>query len=59
MKAIQKDGQVVYTWPMKEPLERWAIYTSDPSTKVLNNTTNFVESFNVRIEKFRYKPVVS
>jgi len=44
---------------MKELLEHWVSYTFSPTIKVPNNATNFVESFNARIEKFKHKPMMS
>jgi len=42
---------------MDEPIEHWARYTFDPEVKCPYNTTNFVESFNGKIEKFWYTPI--
>jgi len=57
MEAIKRESKRAYEWLMDEPVEHWARYTFDPEVKCPDNTTNFVESFNGKIEKFRYKPI--
>ena len=38
-------------------LQQWASYKFDPNLKAPDNTTNFVKSFNGKIEKYRQKPI--
>ena len=57
LEAIMKESVGAYEWLMDEPIELWARYTFPISIKCLDNTTNFVESFNGKIELFRYKPI--
>ena len=46
-----------YDWLIDEPIEHWARYNFDPEVKCPDNTINFIESFNGKIEKFRYKHI--
>jgi len=57
MEAIKKESVGAYKWSMAEPIELWARYTFPVSVKCPDNTSNFVESFNGKIELFRYKPI--
>ena len=57
MEAIKKESVGAYEWLLGEPVELWARYTFPVDLKCPNNTTNFVESFNGKIELFRYKPI--
>ncbi|KAJ8452794.1 hypothetical protein Cgig2_014557 [Carnegiea gigantea] len=57
MEAIKKESKEAYEWLCAEEEEPWAKYKFQADTKCPDNTTNFAESFNGKIEKFRYKPV--
>ncbi|KAJ8422777.1 hypothetical protein Cgig2_008591 [Carnegiea gigantea] len=57
MEAIKKESKEAYEWLCAEEEELWARYKFQADTKCPDNTTNFVESFNGKIEKFRFKPV--
>ena len=57
MEAIKKQSVGAYEWLLGEPVELWARYTFPVDVKCPDNTTNFVESFNGKIELFRYKPI--
>ncbi|KAJ8434692.1 hypothetical protein Cgig2_030262 [Carnegiea gigantea] len=57
MDAIKRERKKAYEWLVDKPIEHWARFTFDPEVKCPNNTTNFVESFNGKIEKYRYKPI--
>ncbi|KAJ8422692.1 hypothetical protein Cgig2_017054 [Carnegiea gigantea] len=57
IEAIMKESVDVYKWLFREPVENWARYTFPPKLKCPNNTTNFVESFNGKIEKLRHNPI--
>ncbi|KAJ8426704.1 hypothetical protein Cgig2_020691 [Carnegiea gigantea] len=57
MEAIKKESKEAYEWLCAEEEELWARYKFQADTKCPDNTTNFVESFNGKIGKFRYKPV--
>jgi len=43
---------------MEEPTEHWARFMFDQELKVPDNSTNFVKSFNVKIKRFRHKPIM-
>ncbi|KAJ8425921.1 hypothetical protein Cgig2_028808 [Carnegiea gigantea] len=58
MDAIKRESKKAYEWLVDEPIEHWARFSFDPEVKCLNNTTNFVGSFNGTIEKYRYKPIL-
>ena len=57
MKAIKKELVVAYKWLLGEPVEKWTNYTFPSELKCPDSTINFVESFNRKIEKLRYKPI--
>jgi len=57
IEAIKKEAVGAYEWLMTENVELWARYTFPISVKCPDNTTNFVESFNEKIELFRYQPI--
>ncbi|KAJ8422315.1 LOW QUALITY PROTEIN: hypothetical protein Cgig2_028200 [Carnegiea gigantea] len=57
MEAIRKDSMGAYEWLLDELVKHWARYTFPVHFKCPDNTTNFVESFNVKIEPFRYKSI--
>jgi len=57
MEAIKKGSLGAYEWLMGEPVELWARYAFPISIKCPDNTTNFVESFNGKIELFKYKSI--
>ncbi|KAJ8444478.1 hypothetical protein Cgig2_024042 [Carnegiea gigantea] len=57
IEAIKKESVAAYDWLLGETVEHWARYTFPVHLKCPDNTTNFVESFNGKIELFRYKPV--
>jgi len=40
---------------MEEQTHQWARYKFDTDLKARDNTTNFVESFNGKMEKYRHK----
>ncbi|KAJ8432529.1 hypothetical protein Cgig2_030321 [Carnegiea gigantea] len=51
-----KESIAAYEWLLGERVEHWARYTFCVHLKFPDNTPNFVESFNEKIELFRYKP---
>lgn len=57
VEAIKKDSVATYEWLLKESVQNWARYTFPVELKCPDNTTNFVESFNGKIEKLRCKPI--
>ncbi|KAJ8426558.1 hypothetical protein Cgig2_017074 [Carnegiea gigantea] len=57
LEAIKKDSKEAYEWLLDEPLKHWARYTFDHELKYANNTTNFEESFNGKIKKYRHKQI--
>jgi len=57
MEAIKKESEAAYEWLLGEPVENWARYTFPVHLKCPDNTTNFVESFNGKIELYRHKPI--
>ncbi|KAJ8439595.1 hypothetical protein Cgig2_024182 [Carnegiea gigantea] len=57
MEAIKKESVASYEWLLGEPVENWARYTFPVHLKCPDNTTNFVESFNDKIELHRHKLV--
>ena len=57
MEAIKKESKEAYEWLCAEEEELWTRYKFQADTKCRDNTTNFVESFNDKIKKFRYKLV--
>ncbi|KAJ8446525.1 hypothetical protein Cgig2_027487 [Carnegiea gigantea] len=59
MQKIHKVSDKAYCWLMEEPLEHWAKYKFDPVIKIPNNTTNYMESFNGKIERFINKPIMT
>ena len=59
MQKIQKVSDKAYCWLIEEPLEHWARYKFDPIIKIPDNTTNYVKSFNGKIERFRNKPIMT
>ena len=44
---------------MEEPLEHWARYKFDPAIKIPDDTTNYMESSNGKIERFRNKCIMT
>ncbi|KAJ8448500.1 hypothetical protein Cgig2_012144 [Carnegiea gigantea] len=57
MDAIKRESKKAYEWLVDEPIEHWARFTFDSEVKCPDNTTNFVESFNGKIKKYRRKPM--
>jgi len=57
MDAIKRESQKACEWLVDEPIEHWARFTFDLEVKFPDNTTNFVENFNGKIKKYRYKPI--
>ncbi|KAJ8427848.1 hypothetical protein Cgig2_012548 [Carnegiea gigantea] len=53
MEAIKKESMAAYNYLLGEPVEHWARYTFLDHLKCPDNATNFVESFNEKIELFR------
>ena len=50
MEAIKKESVAAYDWLLGELVENWARYTFPVHLNCPDNTTNFVESFNGKIE---------
>ncbi|KAJ8422979.1 LOW QUALITY PROTEIN: hypothetical protein Cgig2_021873 [Carnegiea gigantea] len=46
-----------YHWLLGDTIEHWATYTFAIDLKCPNNTTNFMETCNEKIELFSYKPL--
>ena len=58
MEQIKQQDAAAYHWLRDtEPLEHWARFKFDQTLKCLDNTNNFVESFNHAILNFRGKPI--
>ncbi|KAJ8434498.1 hypothetical protein Cgig2_021454 [Carnegiea gigantea] len=53
MDVIKRESKKAYGWLVDESIEHWARFTSE----MPDNTTNFVKSFNGKIEKYRCKHV--
>ncbi|KAJ8442134.1 hypothetical protein Cgig2_011324 [Carnegiea gigantea] len=57
MDAIIRETKKAYQWLVDKPIEHWARFNFNPKVKYADNTTNFVESGNGEIEKYRYKSI--
>jgi len=57
MEKIKKENPMAYNYMMEEQTHLWTRYKFDTDLKAPGNTINFVESFNEKIEKYRYKPI--
>ncbi|KAJ8432319.1 hypothetical protein Cgig2_027439 [Carnegiea gigantea] len=53
MEAIKKESKKANEWLYDKQEQLWARYKFGANTKCPDNTTNFVEFFNEKIEKFR------
>ena len=51
MEKIKKENPKAYNYVMEEKTHLWARYKFDPDLKAPENTTNFVESFNAKMQK--------
>ena len=58
MEKIYKENKNAHSWLMEEPTQDCARFMFDQELKVSDNTTDFVESFNGKIERFRHKPIM-
>lgn len=60
MDKIKQKDPAAYHWLRESvPLEQWARFKFDQSTKCDDNTNNFVESFNNAINRFRGLPILT
>ena len=57
IECLQKESPVAYTWTMEEPIEHWCKNTFETTKEELDNSTNFVESFNNVLDECRDLPV--
>jgi len=57
MKTIKVLNAKAHDHWASEPIEHWARYTFDLDLKCPDNTIDFVESFNGKIERYMYKPM--
>ncbi|KAJ8423118.1 hypothetical protein Cgig2_027332 [Carnegiea gigantea] len=59
LHQLQEASRAAYAWLMKEPKEHWARYLFDKSSASVDNSLNFVESFNKVINTLREKPILN
>jgi len=57
IESLQNQSPAAYTWAMEEPVEYWCRHTFETTTKVPDNSTNFVESFNNVLDNCRDLPI--
>ena len=57
MEKIKKENPKAYSYIIEDQTHLWASYKFDIDLKVTDNTTNFMNSFNGKIEKYRHEPI--
>ncbi|KAJ8444272.1 hypothetical protein Cgig2_024598 [Carnegiea gigantea] len=59
MESLKKESPVAYAWLQDVPIQHWCRHKFKPITKVPDNSTNFIESFNNVIDACRGNPIFS